>query len=69
MLQFVVHVVRDLWVAIFGSLPASLGLYMKNICFGRVTACCNVLQCVAVCCSGSQCAAVCCSVLQCATVC
>ena len=33
------------------------------------TACCSVLQCVAVCCSVLQCVAVCCSVLQCVAVC
>jgi len=33
------------------------------------SACCSVLQCVAVCYSVSQCVAVCCSVLQCVAVC
>jgi len=33
------------------------------------SACCSVLQCVAVCCSVLQCVAVCCSVLQCVAVC
>ena len=33
------------------------------------SACCSVLQCVAVCCSVLQCVAVCCNVLQCVAVC
>ena len=55
---------------------STVSLLLKFSCHVTIeltfSACCNVLQCVAVCCSAfhaSQCVAVCCSVLQCIAVC
>ena len=70
-------------VAIIGSLPTLLGLFLREPCFRSafwwMTVSCSVLQCVAVCCSVMtcvvvrcivlQCAAECCSVLQCGALC
>ena len=60
-------------VAIIGSLPTLVGLFLREPCFRSafwwMTVSCSVLQCVAVCCSVMTCVVVRCIVLQCVAVC